>query len=173
MLRLMLLISVITLYLVACSTPTPYGPMTGRYGYAEQRIEADRFRVLFHGNESTPREQVETFLLYRAAELTLENGFDYFLVIEQDTDISRTYTSTRFEPPLDGYYAFGHQRFPYYAYGYPWSFNVDVRERRQFEAHAFIVLRKGESPEGDPHAFDADEVVRNLKPRVQESLARS
>jgi len=146
--------------------------MNGRYGYAEQRIEEDRFRILFHGNESTPREQVENFLLYRAAELTLEKGFDYFLVIEHDTDTSRTYTSTGFEPSLCGYYAFGHRRFPYYAYGYSWSYDVDVRERRQFEAHALVLLRRGVSPAGDPNAFDALDVVRNLQPLVRESQAR-
>ena len=47
--------------LVSCATATPYGPSDGRYGYSEQRIEDDRYRVTFSGNSSTSRETVERF----------------------------------------------------------------------------------------------------------------
>ncbi|MBI1255299.1 MAG: hypothetical protein GC196_13250 [Hyphomonas sp.] len=171
MFRFSYLIAALTFCLSGCATSTPYAPMDGRYGYSEQQIEADRFRVLFHGNNSTSRETVEAFLLYRAAELTLENGFDYFVVVEQDTDVSRSYTSMGREPLLYGHYLVGHRRFPYYAYGYRWAYDVDVREQRQFEAHAFIRLFRGEKPEGDIRAFDAREVILHLKSRVLQSLA--
>jgi hypothetical protein len=39
-------------------------------GYSEQQIENNRFRVQFAGNSLTDRKTVETYLLYRAAELT-------------------------------------------------------------------------------------------------------
>jgi len=160
----------VALILGACATSTPYAPMDGRYGYAEQRIETNRYSVVFHGNSSTSRETVEAFLLYRAAELTLENGFDYFLVVERDTDVTRTYTSTGPDRSVYGYYRQGYHRFPYYAYGYPWSYDSTVRERRRFEANAYILMRKGEKPKGDVRAFDARDVIENLRPRVQQSL---
>ncbi|MAN66927.1 MAG: hypothetical protein CME91_09805 [Hyphomonadaceae bacterium] len=158
------------LVLGACATSTPYAPMDGRYGYAEQRIETNRYRVAFHGNSSTSRETVEAFLLYRAAELTLENGFDYFLVVERDTDVTRTYTSTGPDRSVYGYYRQGYHRFPYYAYGYPWSYDATVREHRRFEANAYIQMHKGEKPKGDIRAFDARDVIKNLRPGVQKSL---
>ncbi len=34
----------------------------------------------------TDRETVENYLLYRAAELTLQNGFDAFTVVNRDID---------------------------------------------------------------------------------------
>lgn len=151
------------LALGACATATPYTPMDGRYGFSEQQIESDRFRVEFHGNSSTSRETVETYLLYRAAELTLEQGKDYFIVVEQDTDTERSYRASGYRDPyVYGLYPYGFRRFPYYAYGYPWSYDTSVRERRRFEAHAFILLREGEKPDDDPRAYDAREVIANL-----------
>jgi hypothetical protein len=58
------------LTLAACATATPYQPAGyngQRGGYAEQRLESDRYRVTFAGNSLTSREQVEMALLLRAA----------------------------------------------------------------------------------------------------------
>ena len=63
-----LLAAAAALALSACATATPYGPagIDSRYGYSEQRVDADRFRVSFAGNSVTSREQVEMSLLLRA-----------------------------------------------------------------------------------------------------------
>ena len=55
--------------LAACATATPYQPAGegSRYGYSEQRVDRDRYRVTFAGNSVTSREQVEMSLLLRAA----------------------------------------------------------------------------------------------------------
>lgn len=66
----------------ACVTgPTPYQPRAedGLHGYSEQALERDRVRVVFRGNFLTPQETVENYLLYRAAELTLERGYRFFV----------------------------------------------------------------------------------------------
>ena len=58
--------------LAACATPTPYqasGSDGGIYGYSEQRIEGDRYRITFSGNSLTDRETVETYLLYRVGKV--------------------------------------------------------------------------------------------------------
>ena len=151
----------------ACTSATPYAPIDGRYGYSEQKIESNRYRVVFNGNNATSREDVEIFLLYRAAELTLADGKDYFKVVEQDTDTSRTYRST--DPHIYGYYPYSYRRFPYYAYGYPWSYRSTLREVKRYEAHAFIVTYDGEKPADDPSTYDARDVVANLGPDIQRS----
>jgi hypothetical protein len=61
--------------------PTPYAPSQGGFGYSDARIEENRFRVVFRGNALTPRETVELYLLHRAAEVTLENGYDWFRIV--------------------------------------------------------------------------------------------
>ncbi|MHA7834610.1 MAG: CC0125/CC1285 family lipoprotein [Algiphilus sp.] len=70
------------LFVTACATgPTPYQPrpQDGRHGYSEQALEPDRVRVVFRGNFLTPQETVENYLLYRAAEVTLERGYRFFV----------------------------------------------------------------------------------------------
>lgn len=69
----------IALALGACATPTPYQALEpDEGGYSEERLSEKQYRVVFRGNARTSPEQVERFLLRRAAELTLENGYDWF-----------------------------------------------------------------------------------------------
>lgn len=190
-----ILVLLALLGLAACATATPYGPATreGGYGFSEQQIEEDRFRVTFRGNSSTARETVENALLYRAAELTVQRGYDYFLVEENDTETRRSYSTTGgafggpgfggpgfggrgfYGPAFYGRYGYGYPfyrrryAFPYYAYGFGWGapyYDSYTREITRYSAVAFIVMRRGEKPEDDPRAFDAEEVLRNLGPVV-------
>ena len=76
--------------LAACATPTPYQPnVPGQQtsgGYSELRLEQNRFRVTFTGNSLTSRETVEAYLLFRAAELTTQQGYDWFSIVDRHTD---------------------------------------------------------------------------------------
>ncbi len=95
-LKPVLLATAAALALSACATATPYGPAgpQSRYGYSEQRVDADRYRVSFAGNSVTSREQVEMSLLLRAAELTLESGHDWFATVNRATDRDVRLTGT-------------------------------------------------------------------------------
>lgn len=66
--------------LTACATPTGYGAAMkpGGYGYTETRIESDRYRVTFRGVGAP--DVIDSFALQRAAELTLSQGRDWFVV---------------------------------------------------------------------------------------------
>jgi hypothetical protein len=172
--------------LSACATPTPYQPRVpgnaAAGGYGEQRIEADRWRVTFAGNSLTSRETVEAYLLFRAAELTLQQRHDWFTIVDRNTERhSRTYVDP---DPLDRPWygpGFGYWRpaWRYYGRGYGWrtwdpfwgdpfwADRVDVRTVDRFEASAEIVMRDGPKPANDPRAFDARGVVDNLGPRIQ------
>jgi len=152
--------------LAACATATPYQPATGgSYGFSEQQIENDRVRITFRGNSVTDRETVEAYLLYRAAEVTLQNGYDYFVVSDRDTESRTRLQSTG--PHYSGFW-YTHR---YYRYGGwspwydPWYAN-DYREVTRYEAMAEISMRRGQKPADDPHAFDAREVQSNLQARI-------
>jgi len=60
----------------------PLGP--GGQGYAEQRIESNRFRVTYNG-VGAPGPVMDMALL-RAAELTTAQGYDWFEVTQSWTD---------------------------------------------------------------------------------------
>lgn len=180
-LRPVLVVAAATLALSACATATPYGPagMGTRYGYSEQRVDADRYRVSFAGNSVTAREQVEMSLLLRAAELTRENGYDWFATVNRATDRDVRYQSTPDPFYYDRYRPFWGPSWRYYRRGYwsPWGFSdpfgpdFDVREIDRFEATAEIVMGHGRKPADDPNAFDASEVISNLGSRVARPAA--
>ena len=103
------------LALAACTTPTPYQPLAGGTavsgGYSDQVLDDTHFRVSFRGNDVTSREQVETYLLYRAAELTAAKGFDWFEMVDRHTrNTGQTY--------IDSYgpWGYGYWR-PSWRYG--------------------------------------------------------
>lgn len=173
----------VTAALSACATATPYQPnikgqpVSG--GFSETRIEANRFRVTFAGNSLTSRETVERYLLYRAAELTVAEGSDWFMLVERDTDRkARTYRDPEPFAPY-GPYGWWRPSWRYYGpawgwrrwdpwYGDPfWADRTDVRTIERFEASAEIVMGKGAKPAGDPRAFDARDVMANLGPSIQ------
>ncbi|KKC24637.1 CC0125/CC1285 family lipoprotein [Sphingomonas sp. SRS2] len=168
-----------TLGLTGCTTPTPYQPLergsatTG--GYSDQRIEQDRYRVSFVGNSMTTRETVEAYLLYRAAELTVARGYDWFEMADRNTERrSRTYVDQPFGPGAWGYWG---PSWRYYGRGFGWRSwepfwgdpfwdrSIDVRTVDRYEATAEILLRKGSKP-ANARAFDAREVLTNLRNQV-------
>jgi hypothetical protein len=74
-----------TLLISACSSPTKYAanpdPALGHYGYSEAQEDSTRFQVTFAANYQTPTQTVEQYALYRCAELTVQRGYDYFIVL--------------------------------------------------------------------------------------------
>jgi hypothetical protein len=171
-----------TLLVSACATETPYRPATGsgfyRTGYSERQVEPNRFLVTFAGNTVTDRDTVERYLLFRAAELTLQNGYDYFVMVNRDTDRqARTYSTPGFGPRF-GFGGYWGPSWRYYGRGFGWRAwdpwfgdpfwgdTVDVRTVDRYEASAEIVMRKGKPAPGDVRAFDARAVVDSIGPTV-------
>ena len=178
-----------TLMVAGCATETTYRPATGqgfnRQGYSDRQIEPGRFLVSFAGNSVTSRDTVERYLFFRAAELTLQNGYDYFVMADRDTNLqSRTYST----PGIGGgwgYGGFGGYWGPswrYYGRGFgwrtwdpwfgggfgggPWGNDFDIRTIDRYEATAEIVMRKGPIPRDNLRAFDARAVVNSIGPSV-------
>lgn len=153
--------------LAACASPTPYQPAKkGRNGYEDTAIESDRVRVAFHGNSSTPRTAVETALLFRAAEVTLARGGDYFIVREQDTEKSSDFRTTGTGVGV-GAGAFGYGGFHRgVLFGSGFGGSSTTREIPRYSAVAEILVRRGEKPEGDPAAYDANDVLATVGPSL-------
>lgn len=149
----------------SCATQTPYAPADGgRLGYAEQQIEDNRYMVSFAGNSLTDRRTVETYLLYRAAELTVASGYDYFIVVQQDTEKSTTYRSTIYDYPYRHHFFLSWYGWPHYRGGFA---TETTRPIERYQAVAEIVMYSGEKPEADPTAFDARAVIEHLGPTVR------
>jgi hypothetical protein len=172
------------LALSACVGATPYQPLGTRGssgGFAEQRIEANRYRVTFVGNDYTSRARVENYLLFRAAELTVANGYDGFSIVRHDTDrnVEQRVYDTGLRSPYYGYgglYGGWRPSWRYYGgrygwrswdpwYGGPyWGDSFDVRTVERYEATAEIVMFRG--TRADPSSFNARQVITNLRPTI-------
>lgn len=174
----------LTTGLAACATPTPYQPnipgQSASGGFSEIRIEPARWRINFAGNSLTARDTVESYLLFRAAELTTQQGYDWFQIVDRNTQRdARTYVQSDPLYRLNVGYSYWRPSWRYYGVRYGgwrtwdpfwgdpfWADRVDVRTVEKYEASAEILMRKGAKPADDPRAFDARAVAENLRARI-------
>ena len=170
----------ICLVAAGCTTATPYRPASAgsdQTGYSSQQIESNRYRVHFAGNSMTSRETVERYLLFRAAELTLERGADWFEMADRQTDrLSSTYVDRPFGAGDYGYWG---PAWRYRGRGFGWrswdpywgdpffDTSIDVRTVDRYEATAEIVLGRGPKLGGNARAFDARDVIARLRDTIQ------
>ncbi len=87
----------------------------GDTGYYDTRIDQNRYRVQYRV-ESGDAQLAEDWVFRRAAELTLDNRYDWFQVLSRSRDLSdsafQRYDSTRYEDDRTNY-----DRPPYGDYG--------------------------------------------------------
>jgi hypothetical protein len=157
----LLTVLVLALAVAGCGTPTPYRAAgTGNgYGYSEQLIDRTRFRVSFRSNAVTPRETVENNALLRAAELTLAQGGDYFVVASRDV----TYDRGGYD---DGAYGGvgvgGGSRGVYSGVGIGIPLGMEGPDSRTVSLE--IVIHRGAKPANRPDTYDARAVRQALMP---------
>jgi hypothetical protein len=151
---------VLGLLLAACAGgPTPYQQARDGYGYSEQRIEENRYRVSFAGNSATSRQTVEDYLLYRAAELTVQTGHDWFEVVDRNT--------VQEHPGYGGSPQVGVGAGSGGDFGVGLSFPVfGGGGAGRYTADMDVLVHDGEKPQENPNAYDAFSVISRLQPKV-------
>ncbi|HET7085953.1 MAG TPA: hypothetical protein VFI23_14345 [Rhizomicrobium sp.] len=138
--------------------------------FALQKRGADRYHLTVAGHKFTTRDEIEKYLLYRAAELTLEQKSGWFTLVE-----SRSKGDTEPPPKADpsSHYSFRLAYWrPVWRYkvtGTPaWTgfspfsgaafFGGNPKTITDFEVSADVVLHKGPMNDSDPLAFEAGPV---------------
>jgi hypothetical protein len=155
------------LMIAACQTPTPYQQATSPNGdgYTTQQLEANRFRISFRGNSLTTRQTVDTYMLYRAAEVTLQSGNDYFVVANKDVDKNTAYQNYGDDLAWGWGGGWGWRRGfgpgPAYGGGIDYS-----RPVNSYDAIADIVAYRGNKPATNQNAYNAREVLNAIGPTV-------
>lgn len=92
--KIFIISSVIILFCAGCATTYHERGFWGD-GYSEVRTSPDSFIVTFKGNASTNHDEVTKYTLLRASELTLLNGYKYFVILSsQDRTSSYDYVQT-------------------------------------------------------------------------------
>ncbi len=161
--RMIALGGLLTLSLAACSeVPTPFQPATGGddEGYTVTQLEANRFRLGFSGNLATPHQMVDDNLLYLAAQVTLRNGADWFLISRASADKDTRYP-TFATPPT--FVAAGGWIAPVGG-----TVTTDFNNpQNSWNETATILLSHGRKPADDPNAYDARDLAGHLAPLIK------
>jgi len=190
-----LLLAASVAVLSACATSTPYQEASkpGAFdGFSQTLIENDRARVSFAGNSLTERDTVENYLIFRAAELAVERGFETFTLTERDTEENRRLRSTgsSFNDPFFNYsffrpgigwsrgtrfssfggfnrgFGFGNRGFSRFGGFRGGGFGTTtVREITKYRATAEVKFGRIAGSDGQ-NSFNAREVIENLGPTI-------
>ncbi|MET4519061.1 hypothetical protein ABIB81_008415 [Bradyrhizobium sp. I1.7.5] len=152
----------------ASSDNLPMVPPAKPGVFTATKKDADRFHLVVAGHQFTTRENIEKYLAYRAAELTMEQKANWFTFVE-----SRSKGDTAPVPKRDPAglrYSFRMDYFrPVWRYkisGAPasktWSpfsgtafIADDPKSITDYEVGADIVLHEGQMDDADPLAFEA------------------
>lgn len=160
----------------ACATTGVYQARNGESGYAETQLGADHWRVEFVGDEFTSRDIVETYLLYRAAELATQSGHEWFAMaaqsVSEDVEIiveaerPQAYRERYWRPhwrrrsrffwsDIDAIGPMPHEMRPLRG--------ESLAARVHYSASAEIFMGEGPAPAG---AFNAPETLARLQPSI-------
>jgi len=170
--------------LAACATSTPYQPIgagdAGK-GYYETELEPGRWTATFMGNSVTDPDTVETYLLYRCAELTLAHGYDWFRTVGRHAALkAESYgpapeTRPTVAPPSAAWGpSWRYRAREGWIGGWTWhswdpreaDASSKARTATGYAASAEIVMGRGPKPQDGGETFDAREVVDALRPTV-------
>lgn len=140
----------------ACATTTRYVPARepGGVGFSERPIESDRWRVGFRAESGAPPELAQDLALRRAAELTLERGYDWFRVVDRTLEATPP-TSPRFSVGLGGGgYSFGRRSATGVGLGVGTGFGGEAAPAASLE----VMFGRGPKPD-DPDVYGARDVL--------------
>ncbi len=148
--------------LAACETPTVYGPATrsGAVGYTDYQIEPGRYRITFQGGDGAPPAQIRDYVLLRAAQVSLRDGYDWFRIADREGSIAPPRHQGSLSLGIGGF-NFGRGG----GFGGGVGTSVPLGGGPQIGRSIEIVAGKGPVPT-EGNAYDAHGVAKNLGPRA-------
>ncbi len=168
MLRNVLLAAALLALPACATTPPPYAAATSgaSAGYSETQIESNRYFVTYRAPNSADVALLQDYVLLRAADLTLENGREWFWVDRRSVD--ETDTSSRGPSVGIGVGGGSYGGRSGGSVGVGLSFPIGSRTGQAARAATFEI-RFGEGPKpDDANAYDARATATNLRARVSQ-----
>lgn len=160
--RKLLAVALLQTLLLGCATAYQQKSYSG--GYSETQLGENIFQVSFRGNGYTSRERASDFSLLRSAEVALEHGFRYFVIVESEKGAKLgTYTTPTTSYTTGSAYASGN-----YAYG-----NATTTT---YGGHTYLISKPSatntilcykDKPENGGLVFDAQFVANSIRQKYQ------
>ncbi|WP_241967845.1 CC0125/CC1285 family lipoprotein [Pseudidiomarina homiensis] len=165
-------IALVSVVLAACSSQPDYRAAEGSsgYGYDATQLTDTQYRVTFKARGSDADKAMD-YALLRAAEVTLQNGYDWFVVTHRETLID----NERVEPSSTLRYADSRDVVTRCGLvsctttSYPrstFSAGVHIGGDRSQDIKSILEIKLGKGVRPDTDAsFDALEVRQHLSPK--------
>lgn len=164
------LVAVVFLFLQGCATTSPYHPADNRgYGYRETQLSDNQYRIDFKAWD-IERGKAVNYAMLRAAEFTLEKGFDWFEIVDRQSDTVQPRASSG-----AGFSLAQHRHVerncgvmgcrtrmsePYSSFGM--GIEIGGRDRSEADILLEIIMGKGVRPDAK-RVYSASELVENLR----------
>lgn len=153
--------------LAACATAPVYQPAESEdaIGYTDTRLTDRQYRVTFQGRRSTSAEAVRDYALLRAAEITMQQGYDWFEITASESGTEgdeRLYTAGRLVTGPGVYHCGAFGCTTAFHAGY---IGVPVVTARNDEYHTTLIeftVGKGE-PENPNRVYDASQLAESIR----------
>lgn len=142
-------------------------------GYSDERIDQNTVIVRYNGGRNTSARATNTYLLLRSAEVTIENGYDYFVLVNMTTSPIDLDLLTK--QSYNGYVTSPPKAYPTYYRSI--SYKSYRAKKSPFEAVwqgqspcstvgevAIIKMFEGMKPADLPFSYDAKSVIAHLGP---------
>lgn len=128
------------------------------YGYDEVPVDSITYHVMFYGG--TP-EFADRCTLYRSAELTMERGYDYFVVMDKHADAQTSTNTGSPETKLDRTYDVQSHQWVTVA-----TTTQSVTTSTFYSAFKTIRMFKGKRAKDDVETFDAANIIGYMTPYI-------
>ncbi len=159
------------LFISGCASQPDYREATrGGFGYTESKFTDTQYRVNFKAR-GTDKSKAMDYAMLRAAELTLEQEYDWFVVTDRETLVDKEHVqvspqvgfSRRYATVTDcGALTCRTSRFP--RSQFETGVFIGGSEQSEIESILNIEMGKGAQPDAST-SFDARQVVENLGPK--------
>jgi hypothetical protein len=168
--NLILAAAFVVLSACATSAPPPYAPSASAEaaGYAETQIESNRYFVTYRAPAGADASLLQDYALLRAADLTLQNGREWFWVDRRTVDEQSNRSSGPSIGVGVGAGSWGGRSGGSVGVGV--NLPIGGGQRGQRAGAATLEVRFGEGAKPDaPNAYDARSTAAALRARIAPS----
>ena len=152
--------------LSACASTPTYTPAASATaaGYSETQVESNRYFVTYRAAGAADAALIQDYALLRAADLTLQNGREWFWVDRRSLD-----GQGQGRGPSIGIGVGGGSYGGRGGVGGSVGLSVPLGNRGEQARAATLEIRFGEGAKpDDPNAYDARSISTNLRSRLQQ-----
>jgi hypothetical protein len=164
----------LTLLISGCTSKPAYrAAKNGSVGYSEQKITDDRYRVQFKSHTKTVADAAD-YALLRAAQLTVQQGYDWFVVTSKETFVesekqqpesSIGFSQTRQVERNCGLLGCETRNRPSSEVGVNINTGSNINRK---EVHSILEIRMGKGVKPNEDSYGAQDVVDNLSQKTNQ-----